>query len=91
MGPTQALRKLTHRPEPQTFENEKIMVRSKGKYIYTATFILESVEEGTKVTSVLDYEIGEIFGKFLEKLFVRRMEEKYIQRSLEKLKSILEK
>jgi len=58
-----------------------------------ATSILEPVEEGTRFTPAVDYEVPRgILGKFLDKLFLRRQAEKiYVQRSLENLKSILEK
>ena len=57
------------------------------------TYFLEPAGTDTKIT----YEIGSekygvfgIFGKFLEKLYLRRMIKMQIQKALEKLKSILE-
>jgi len=78
----------------ESLESEKITALSKGKYKYpwmggqrvtmTATYNLKPVEEGTKLTYAMGYEMSlERFGKgYLEK---------NIEKSLEKLKSILEK
>jgi len=78
----------------ESVENEKIMARVTGAPFVTQlflTYILEPVEAGTKLTYRMDYEIPwGIFGKFLDKL-THRMSEKELERSLEKLKSILEK
>jgi len=50
----------------------------------TLTFLLESVREGTKLTYAMDYEMfGGILGK--------KHAEKGIEKSLNSLKSILEK
>jgi uncharacterized membrane protein len=78
--------------EKMTFRSwENINARSSGKYRYTSTFILKPVEEGTKLTVVYDLEMPwGILGKALYKLWQGR-EEKMIERSMEKLKSILEK
>jgi len=57
----------------------------------TVTYILEPIEEGTRLTSALDYEKPwGILGKILGRLF-RGQGEKSFERSLEKLESILEK
>ena len=54
-------------------------------------FLLEPVKEETKFTYAVDYELSwGIFGKFLEKLFIKRMVEKGVDKALENLKSILE-
>jgi uncharacterized membrane protein len=46
----------------------------------------------TKLTYAVSYEMPwGIFGKFIEKLFAKRMGEGQLKKSLEKLKSILEK
>ncbi len=78
----------------ESLENEKITVISKGKYKYpwmgggrvtmTVTYTLKPVKEGTKLTYAMGYEMfGGRFGKgYLEK---------QVEKSLEKLKSILEK
>ena len=58
---------------------------------FTTTSILESVDEGTKFTHVIDAELPwGVFGKFLGRL-TRGMGEKEAKKSLEKLKNILEK
>jgi carbon monoxide dehydrogenase subunit G len=79
----------------ESLENTKITIHGKGgKYTkdMTLTFTLEPVEEGTKLTQRLDYELSwGIFGKFLDKLVAQRMTEKDMEIEQEKLKSILEK
>ena len=56
------------------------------------TYILRPIEEGTKFTLVFDYEMPwGVFGKFLNKVAGQRMSEKHQEKTLEQLKSILEK
>jgi len=76
----------------ESLENEKITYHAKvPKMPSIVTSILESVDEGTKYTHVVDFELPwGIFGKFLGRL-MRGMGERMIEKSLEKLKSILEK
>ncbi len=75
----------------ESLEHEKITVRSKGKYVYTMTFILKPVDGGTTLTWVGEIEMPwGILGKALSGLF-RRTAEKDLKKALEKLKSILEK
>jgi len=79
----------------ESLENEKITGRSfnfsrSGNATMITTYILEPVEEGTRLTSVLDYEMPNLFLKIIAKLFQRKGG-KDMERSLEKLKSILEK
>jgi uncharacterized protein YndB with AHSA1/START domain len=79
----------------ESLENEKIAASSKGKYKYpwmggqrvtmTVTYTLKPVDEVTTLTYAMDYNLGtlERFGKgYLEK---------GIEKSLNNLKSILEK
>ena len=79
----------------ESLENEKITALSKGKYKYpwmgekrvtmTVTYTLKPIDEGTKLTYGMDYDFGalERFGKgYLENS---------IEKSLNNLKSILEK
>jgi len=81
----------------ESLENEKIKFRAweKTKYIGTlsmfTSFSLEPVGTDTKVTYETESEkfLG-IFGKFLEKLYLRRWAEKQMQNALENLKNILE-
>ena len=80
----------------ESLESEKMTVHVKksgtNQTTGIMTFILESVEEGTKFACVFDYEMPwGVLGKFLDKLFARRMEGKHLEKCLEKLKSILEK
>ena len=55
------------------------------------TFSLKPTETGTAVTYVMDYEFHSILWKILNRLVVGRMMKKEYEKSLEKLKSILEK
>jgi len=79
----------------ESLENEKISfsVRGvRGAQNIIGTFTLKPTEAGTEMTCVMDYELPwSILGKILDKLFVQRALEKDTERSLEKLKSILEK
>ena len=76
----------------ESLENEKLVYRLKvPRMTAIITSILESVDEGTKFTHVIDAELpwgG--FGKFLGRV-MRGAGEKDAEKSLEKLKSILEK
>ncbi|MCK4435725.1 SRPBCC family protein [Candidatus Bathyarchaeota archaeon] len=75
----------------ESIKNEKITFRSPS-YNMIMTYILEPVEEETKFTYVLDYEFPySIFGKIIDKLFFQRTTHKLMEKSLKKLKSILEK
>ena len=80
----------------ESLENEKMTIHVKksgtNQTAGIMTFILEPVKKRTRITCVFDYKMPwGIFGKFLEKLFGRRMEEKHLEKCLEKLKNILEK
>jgi uncharacterized membrane protein len=77
----------------ESLENEKITYHVKEpKMNVILTYILEPVEQGTKFTYAIDYELPwGIFGKFLNKLFGQKMVKKELERSLENLKTILEK
>jgi uncharacterized protein YndB with AHSA1/START domain len=77
----------------ESLKNEKItyLIEEPGRNS-TITYILEPVEAGIKLTHLVGYEMPwGIFGKFLEKAFAKRMGEGQLEKSLEKLKSILEK
>ena len=78
----------------ESLENEKITVRTSPIHGATMTIsvILKPTEIGTEMAYTVDYEMPwGIFGKFLDKLFVRRALKKDITGETEKLKSILEK
>jgi hypothetical protein len=84
----------------ESLENKKIKYyawekpKYLGKLSMFVTYSLESTEADTKFTYALEsgeYGIFGIFGKFLEKLFLRRMTEKQIEKALLNLKSTLEK
>jgi len=75
----------------ESLKNEKItyLIEEPGRNS-TITLVLEPVEEGTKLTYGTNYEMPwGIFGKFIEKMF-KGMGEGQLEKSLEKLKSILE-
>jgi carbon monoxide dehydrogenase subunit G len=77
----------------ESLKNEKItyLIEESGANS-TITLVLEPVEEGTKLTYAVNYEMPwGIFGKFIEKSFAKRMGEREVERALGKLKSILEK
>jgi len=76
----------------ESLENEKMTYRSKPPYYsYTSTYILKPVEGGTKLSWITDVEMPwGILGKALGKL-ASGAGEKQVERSLENLKSILEK
>jgi len=78
----------------ESLENEKLTVRISPIHgaTLTASFVLKPMEVWTEMTYAIDYEMPwGIFGKFLDKLFVRRALKKDISGEAEKLKSILEK
>jgi uncharacterized membrane protein len=79
----------------ESIENEKITYHfGGGKFTkdLILTFLSEPVEEETRFTYTLDYEIPRgILVKFLEKLFIKRRIEKGVEKSLENLKNIVEK
>ncbi len=76
----------------ESLENEKMVYRSKPPYYtYTSTYILKPVEGRTKLTWISDVEMpGGILGRALGGL-ARGAGEKQVVKSLENLKSILEK
>ena len=77
----------------ESLENEKMTFRMLGKRANNTvvTYVLESVDEGTKLDYVMTFKLPwGIFGTLLDKLG-KGMLEKEAEKSLEKLKSILEK
>ena len=81
----------------ESLENEKITHYAWEKTIFgilsvLSTYTLEPVGTDTKLTCELEsVKFLGIFGKFLEKLYLRRWAEKKIWKALENLKDILEK
>ena len=76
----------------ESLENGKITARSEGKFVYTASYIMTPVEERTKLTYVMSYEMPwGVLGKTMDKLFGEKHAENWIKKSLENLKNILEK
>jgi len=77
----------------ESLKNEKMTFRMIGKRANNTvvTYVLKSVDEGTQFAYVMTYQLpwGSL-GKFLEKMG-QGMLEKEAEKSLEKLKSILEK
>jgi len=77
----------------ESLENEKIAFRTSIQGVpLIATFALKPTRVGTEMAYVVDYEMPwGIFGKFLDKLLVKRALRKDITGEAENLKSILEK
>jgi uncharacterized membrane protein len=70
----------------ESLKNERMTVHSKGKYIYTMTFILQPADGGTKLTLAGDFEMPwGVLGKALWGIFSRTAK-KQIEKALEKLK-----
>jgi len=77
----------------ESLENEKMMFRMIGKRANNTvvTYVLQSVDEETKFAHVMTFKLPwGILGTFIDKLG-KGMLEKEAEKSLEKLKSILEK
>ena len=73
----------------ESLENEKITYLHGGES--PMTYILKPTDEGTRLTYVVEYEMPwGIFGKLIQPL-TKRIGEKDLDKSLAKLKSILEK
>ena len=84
--------------ESQEIKKIKYYAWEKPKYLgilsMFITYSLEPAGTDTQLTYELEsekYGIFGVFGKFLEKLYLRRMVKKQIKKALENLKSILEK
>jgi len=79
----------------ESLKNEKIVWHSAGsraKPKMTMSHILKPAETGTLVTTVFDYTSPfSVLGKIVDKAGGQRIAEKDTEKSLEKLKSILEK
>jgi uncharacterized membrane protein len=82
----------------ESLKNEKIVALSKfppGRVkgpVMTLTYTLEPVEDGTKLTYSMEYEMpGGIIGKTLGKLAGDKHAEKGVENSVNNLKSVLEK
>ena len=77
----------------ESLENEKMTYGFDVRRIsMIMTYFLEPIDKRTRLTYTVDYEMHwSILGKIIEKLYLRRHIEKETERSLETLKSILEK
>jgi len=79
----------------ESLKNEKIVWHSAGtraKPDMTRSYTLKLTEMGTAVTSVFDYTSPfSVLGKIVDKTGGQRIAEKEVEKSLEKMKSILEK
>ena len=78
----------------ESLENEKISSRFLGiggARNVTSTYTLKPTEAGTEMTITADYEVTNLIFKIMDKLYNYTKGEKEHERSLEKLKSILEK
>jgi carbon monoxide dehydrogenase subunit G len=77
----------------ESIENEKITYRvqgMKGVRNVNGSFILKQTEVGTEVTAVSDYELSNLMMKMFNKVVSKAIEKEF-KKSLEKLKSIIEK
>ena len=75
----------------ESLEKEKITVRSKGKYVYTFTYVLKPVDGGTRLDWVGDFEMPwGILGKALWGIYGRTAD-RDVERAFGKLKGVLEK
>jgi uncharacterized membrane protein len=75
----------------ESLENEKIVWRS-NKFSMIRSYTLKPTEMGTIVTTVFEYTSPySILGKIVDKVGGVRIAEKEVEKSLEKLKSIVEK
>jgi len=74
----------------ESLKIEKMVYRLEGAYDAIITYRLEPLEKGTKLTYVADGKSSSTFTNIMFRLF-RRFGEKELERSLEQLKSILEK
>jgi len=76
----------------ESLEKEKLTYRLSGWARALVTYTLEPAGKGSKFTYVTNYEMPwSIAGKILDRLYFHRAMEKMGARSLENLKSILEK
>jgi len=79
----------------ESLKNEKIVWHSAGsrtKPTMLMSYTLKPTETGTIVTTVFDYTSPfSVLGKIVDKVGGQRIAEKDTEKSLEKLKSILEK
>ena len=75
----------------ESIENEKITYLHGTTSSHNApmTYILEPVEDGTKLTYVVEYEMQGIFGKFIGAIG-KGLGGRGIEKSLKNLKSLLE-
>ena len=75
---------------PESLENEKMAYRLEGAYEGIVTYSLEPIEKGTRLKYSANAKFRSTLMNILFKL-LRRFGEKELERSLENLKSILEK
>ena len=78
----------------ESLEDEKITFRSSiggGRLTMTLTHILKPIEEGTKLTYVMDYEMPWWSRWLRGKVLGQRITGKVMEKLLKELKSILEK
>jgi len=78
----------------ESLENEKIVFRTSPIHgvRMTGTFTLKPTEAGTEMTYAVDYTMPwGVFGKFLDKVMIKRALKKDMEGEAKKLKSVLEK
>lgn len=77
----------------QEYEQGKVaQARMDGMMTGTTRFVLTPEGSGTRVVSVFDYEVpGGGLGKLMDKLLLERMNAENLEKSLAKLKQVLER
>jgi len=78
----------------ESIRNERLTGRQfnfskSGNVTMTVTYILKPLEEGTRITAVVEYEMPNIILRMIARLS-KRQGEKAFEKSLKKLRSILE-
>ena len=78
--------KITNYVENELMEFESVAgMKNRGKWSFAST------PKGTEVTFLFDYELpGSYLGKAIDKIFVERQNRKDVEKSLKRLKDLLE-
>jgi uncharacterized membrane protein len=74
----------------EIIENKKLAWKSGGDFAAKGSWVFEPVDNGTKLSMVMDYEIPGILGKIFDKVKVSKDMEKNVEKSLQNLKNLLE-
>lgn len=72
-------------------ENERVSYKGVGKWGYDFTVEVRGLNSKSKFSIDIDYETPySIFGKFLDKIFMKRKVEEAFEKAMKKAKAILE-